>query len=95
MITVDGSYFQTLGIPFVTGRSFDTRDTSSSMPVAIINEALARRFFGASDPIGRSLVVSDRQIATLIGVVKDVKYAGLDATGELTLYQPFAQNPNP
>jgi putative ABC transport system permease protein len=93
VVIVDGSYFHTLGIPVLRGRVFDARDTASSSPAIIINQTLARQFFGDLDPIGRTLIIFDNQPHTVVGVVKDVKYAGLAAAAELTLYQPFAQNP--
>jgi hypothetical protein len=61
--------------------------------VTIVNETLARRFFGDLDPVGRTVVVFGSHAETVVGIVKDVKYAGLDAASEVTLYQPFAQNP--
>jgi len=93
VVSVDGRYFHTLGIPVLRGRAFDGRDTASSMRVTIVNETLARQFFRDLDPVGRTLVVSGNQPETVVGVVKDVKYAGLAAAAELTLYHPFVQNP--
>jgi putative ABC transport system permease protein len=91
---VDGDYFRTLGISLLRGRTFNAHDTLSSPPVVIINETLARRFFGADDPVGRRLRIGGNPSSLIVGIATDVKYAGLDATGGITLYEPYTQNPN-
>jgi putative ABC transport system permease protein len=92
MVTVSNDYFRTLRIPVVAGRSFDSRDTATSAPAVIISQTLARRAFGAADPIGHPLRVSGDP-AIVVGVALDVKYAGLDGPGEPVVYIPFARNP--
>ena len=47
---VGQDFFSTLGIPIVAGRGFNERDTESSPKVAVVNRALARKFFPKSDP---------------------------------------------
>jgi putative ABC transport system permease protein len=89
---VDGSYFRTLGIPLVRGRTFDEHDGPDAPPVVIINETLARRFFGADDPVGRRLRIGGNPPSLIVGIAGDVKYAGLEATGGITMYEPYAQN---
>lgn len=88
-LNIDGDYFRTLGIPLLSGRTFDTRDTASSPPTVIINDRLARRFFAHDDPVGRKLRVAGDWVATIVGVVGDVKYRGLDVDEELTMYGSF------
>jgi putative ABC transport system permease protein len=86
-LNVDGEYFQTLGIPLLGGRTFDGRDTlPGAGNVVIVNEALARRTFVNRDPIGQRLRVAGNWVATIVGVVGNVKYRGLDAAEELTIY---------
>ena len=57
---VSAGYAEALGVPTKAGRTFDATDTAGSLPVVVINEALARRFFPGQDPIGQSLWVGPR-----------------------------------
>jgi putative ABC transport system permease protein len=52
---VSTDYFRTLGVPILRGRDFDERDTPGSLPVVIINQAMAERYWPGEDPIGRRL----------------------------------------
>jgi len=85
-LNVGTDYFSTLGIPVLRGRIIDERDTAQSPPAVVINDTLARTMFGPDDPIGRQLRISGNFVATITGVVGDVKYQGLDKTGGLTMY---------
>ena len=78
---VTPGYVETLGIPVLAGRSFTPGDIGGP-PVALINEALSRRFFKDRDPIGQRLKPGggDKEPwFTIVGVLKDVKEAGVDA----------------
>ena len=68
---VAGRYFQALRIPLRAGRTFDERDRATGPPVAIVNETIAREYFGSTNPVGRRIAIAgaDREI---IGVVGDV-----------------------
>ena len=72
---VTADYFNALEIPVRSGRGFDSRDAATSQPVAIVNQTLARRVFGAADPIGQQLrlgrVTSTSPMRTIVGVVGD------------------------
>ena len=57
---VSAGYAEALGVPTKAGRTFDATDTAGSLPVVVINEALARRFFPGRDPMGQSLWVGPR-----------------------------------
>jgi predicted permease len=88
-------YFSTLGIPLLGGREFSTADTSASPKVAIINEAMKRRFFADRDPIGSRFafgagdkVKLDIQI---VGVVKDSKHSAVRDKGGPFAYLPYSQ----
>ena len=71
---VPGDYFRTVGIPIITGRSFTTDDVDA----LIVNDRLAKRYWGSASPIGRRFRVSEKEPwRTVIGVVGDVKVAGL------------------
>lgn len=85
-VNVGGDYFPAFGIPVLRGRTFDERDAPGSPTTVIIDDALARRFFPGDDPIGRRLRVGGDWVATIIGVVGNVKYGGLDTTDEPTMY---------
>ena len=85
-----------MGIPLVRGRSFDDHDDASREPVAMINEAMERRFWPREDPVGKRIKIGTRNLATwmtIIGVVKDVHNSGLSADIGYSAYTPFAQNP--
>jgi putative ABC transport system permease protein len=91
---VTPAYFDTMRIRLIEGRFLDQRDGSGAQPVVVINQALARHFYGDQSPIGRR-VRSGAQDPwrTIVGVVADVKNAGLDQAAGTELYFPFAQNP--
>jgi putative ABC transport system permease protein len=101
VLMVNDTFFKTLGVPLVRGRVFDERDESEAPPVVIVNEALAAKYFAGVDPIGRRFKVGgpERPIGpnnpwmTVVGVVGDVKYSGLEAAPEPSYYMPYRQNP--
>jgi predicted permease len=88
-------YFETIGQRVVRGRSFEERDDEQAPAVAVVNESLARHYFGDEDPIGRRVGFGDGDDAwvTIVGVVGDVRQYGLDREPTQELYRPFAQNP--
>ena len=90
-------HFTALGAPIRRGRQFEERDTAAGLPVAVINETLANRLFAGQDPIGKRVRLINPEYAndwrTIVGVVGDVKYRGLDRDVQPTLYTPFAQTP--
>jgi putative ABC transport system permease protein len=94
---VGWDYFQAMGIPLVAGRMFIDADIATSAKVAILNETLARQFFGGSaDAIGKTVVQagaggSADQIAEVVGVVGDVHHVGLDRPVQPEVFRPFAQ----
>jgi len=55
VISISRLYFSTLGIPLLKGRSFNVDDQLQTEPVAIVNEALAKKYFAAEDPVGRQI----------------------------------------
>ena len=69
-------YFRTLNIRLIAGREFESRDDAAAMPVAIVNETLARRFWGGgTEAIGKRVRVASDEWRTVIGVARDVKYS--------------------
>jgi predicted permease len=91
--TVGNSFFTTYNIPVVAGRGFDSRDTGSSVKVAVINRTLAKKFFPNSDPIGKTFQDSDKDIIRIVGISGDAKYADLRSEVPPTAYLDYAQWP--
>ena len=92
---VMGRYFEAIGIPLKRGRYFSPADAAQSEPVAIINETLARRFWGEADPIGQRLAwgnaASHAPWMRIVGVVGDVKQGALNTETVPQTYTPWAQ----
>ncbi|HEV2425916.1 MAG TPA: ABC transporter permease [Terriglobia bacterium] len=95
-LTVSSSYFRTLAVPLLRGRLFDDSDRGRSDPILIINDAMARRYYPGQNPVGQRIKTGDPNPQapweTIVGVVGDVKYSGLDGPPEPTLYVPYFQN---
>jgi predicted permease len=87
-------YFETIGIPLLRGRSFASADTAHSPWVTVINESMAREYWGGQDPIGRRLQFGAETWRTVIGVVGDVRHEGLDVETKPEMYVPIEQAPN-
>jgi predicted permease len=91
---VSPKYFATLGIPIVSGRDFDERDSSTVPHVVIVNETFARQHFPGEDPIGRSLVTGMAQLPSqIVGVVADVRSTNLNTPPEADYFLPALQRP--
>jgi putative ABC transport system permease protein len=88
---IGGDYFQTMGIRLLRGRSFDNGDVQGSVPVAIIDERLARQFFGSVDPLGKR-VAQGGAMSTIVGVVATVSQAELGEPPKATIYYPVSQH---
>jgi predicted permease len=91
--SIGPSYFATMGQPLVAGRDFTERDSAGAPKVAIVNEALAKYFFGSGNAIGhrlgfRSANANDIEI---IGVVKDAKTTTLRDEIKRLVYTPYMQ----
>jgi len=93
---VTSDYFATLGIPLVAGRLFAPSDDADAPLVAVISEAMARRYWPGEDPIGErvSLAFAGPPVsAEIIGIVGDVRHHGLDAAPRPSIYVAHAQAP--
>lgn len=95
---VSANYFRTMEIPLRAGRLFDDHDTGAGPDVVLINQRAAHRYFADVDPIGQQIVISAQLSRdarsgpkTVVGVVGDVKYGGLDEETPAELYVPYAQ----
>jgi len=89
---VSKDYFTTMGIRLMDGRLFDGRDVPGAPDVVIINNSMAMTFWPRQNPIGRRIRPGGRKDwSTIVGVVDDVKNAGLDRPAGTELYLPYRQ----
>jgi predicted permease len=98
--TADPEYFQAAGIPLLKGRAFAATDQRGAGSVVIVNQALADKFFGGQDPIGKRVAWTGDVLRftpfsgdwrTIVGVVGNTRDGGLDAEFPPSMYMPFAQ----
>jgi putative ABC transport system permease protein len=108
--SVTPAYFRAIGLPLRAGRVFTAADRHDAPRVAIVNETLARQLWPGESPIGKRLALAieslrffrDRApeldlpsgMRDVVGVVADVKHAGLDGTPPPEMYIPFDQRPS-
>jgi len=97
-LSADQDYFRSMQMPLLRGRAFALTDDANSLPVAIIDQALARRSFGDRDPLGQRIGTAnvDGTIAwrTVVGVVQSIKTQTLAAQANApSYYFPLAQEP--
>jgi len=83
-------YLEVMRIPLLAGRTFDERDRRGGEEVIIINQSLARRYFGDRDPLG-SVVRVFGEDCVVVGVVGDVAHNGLTGSVKERFYRPHAQ----
>ena len=88
---VSPNYFATMDTPIYSGRDFSWRDSPGSPRVAIVNQTLARQYFGDKSAIGARVVSKDGTTCEIIAVVGDAKYLELRETVPPTLYLPAFQ----
>lgn len=94
-IRISPDYFKVMQVPLVRGRFFTEGDEDGKLPVAMIDEATARRYWVDRDPIGRRVRMgqdSTRPWLTVVGIVKDIKNDGLDVDGVPHIYLPAYQS---
>ncbi len=91
---VGAGYFETTGIPIKRGRGFTAADNEDGPLVMAINEAMARTFWGSTDPIGHRVSFSENKWRTIVGTIGDVHHHGLDTKAAPEMYIPYAQAPN-
>jgi predicted permease len=95
-VEVTTGYFNALGISLVEGRSFNELDEIDGPPVVVVDEAWADRFFPNESAVGKRFVsggCSTCPMTTVVGVVSNVKYMGLDDPGTGTIYWPMKRGP--
>jgi putative ABC transport system permease protein len=85
------TYFQTLGIPIISGRPFSDADGPDAAKVVIISDAVARRYWPGQNPIGKRLrFIREMDWTTIVGVVADTRYRELTRSW-MTVYFPAPQ----
>ena len=103
--SVSDGYFESLGVPLMAGRTFDAHDTARSEGVVMINQTLARQYFGRENPVGQTIMSFPTGVGPLgrslmkerahriIGVVGDVKNHSLQTPAEPAIYHSVRQFP--
>ncbi len=90
-------YFETLGIPIVRGRAFTDRDGAGTEPVAVINQAMARKYWPGRDPVGQRIRFAGMDRVnpwlTIVGIVGDVRHRDLTGDVDPAVYVDYVQNP--
>jgi hypothetical protein len=95
---VTAGYFDALGVPLLDGRTFDTRDTPETTPVVVVTETWAARYFPGESVVGKQLIEGGNTSdpVTIVGIVGDVKFDGLDGPGDTVfafMNQGWPNNP--
>jgi predicted permease len=91
--TVDGGFFDAAGVVIVAGRTFNGGDRRNSQPVAIISQAMARRFWPGGDALGRILRRPDPAEPDLmvVGVASDINVRSLGESPRDVVYETYTQ----
>jgi predicted permease len=90
---VTPGYFRTVGVALVRGRLLDARDTTTSAPVILVNEAAAQRFFGKADPLGHQIRFWGTS-RTIVGIVANERFHGLIESAPIAAYTALSQTPS-
>lgn len=90
-------YFKAMGVPLVSGRVFEARDTERSQQVAVVSETMARLYYPRGDALGKRFgkTADKRNEIEIIGIVKDVKYQSLTESPRSMIYYSLKQHPEP
>jgi len=91
---VSSQYLETLKIPLLRGRTIDDRDTQTSSYIAVVNQAMVKKFWPNTDPIGHYFKIGSEQQHSIqvVGVVKDAHVQTMTGTINPYFYVPFAQH---
>ena len=90
--TISPGYFRTMGIPLIEGRPFTDRDIQGKPGVAIVNQTLARRFFGGH-ALGHRISQGGDEWSEIVGVIGDIRFGKLSSEPLPEIYHPLAQEP--
>jgi predicted permease len=93
---VGPNFFATSGMRLVAGRDFSEQDNERAAKVAVLNETMARHFFGSRDPVGQHIAWAKSELASveIVGVVRDIKYIGLREDKMDVIFTPILQDPD-
>jgi putative ABC transport system permease protein len=94
---VSESYFETLGVPLLRGRTFGPGDHNDSQPVAVIDESMAERYWPGEDPLGKRIHLAegtptDPVWRTVVGVTRNLRHYELAEPSRVQAYVPFRQS---
>jgi predicted permease len=93
--SISPSYFSSLRVRLLQGRGFTDNDTADTMPVALVNIAMAERYWPNSPPLGhRVLLEPSGRWISIVGVVDNVRYDWVESLFTPVLYLPFSQQPS-
>jgi predicted permease len=98
---VGPNYFEAIGIPVLTGRGIEEQDTETSTRVAVVNEAMVKRFFNGNNPIGRQFLIDDeselKKPITIVGISRNAKDHGSGIREDVRprFYLAFRQTVDP
>jgi putative ABC transport system permease protein len=97
VVPVTSDYFRAMEISVKRGRAISTEDRANGSPVIVVNESFANRYFPGEDAVGKRVLFwqDDDSVREIVGVVRDVKNAGLDAASNTIAYFPVAQKSPP
>jgi predicted permease len=99
LVAVTPGYFRALGVRMIRGRDFDDVDAAGEVPVAVMSQMLEHEFASRQDLLGARLTIQvpavggKRVRPTLVGVVSDVRFVGLERPTEANIYIPWRQLP--
>jgi predicted permease len=94
---VDEGYFDTIGIPIISGRGFQVTDTTTTSRVVVVNDVLAAHYWPGQSAIGKRVRLDgiDRSFAEIVGVAADAKYFFIAQAPAEFIYLPRMQHPVP
>ncbi len=99
MNAISPGYFEAMGIPMVAGRNFGPADRVATEPVAIVNEAVARKFFPGRNAVGQQFHTMDGDTpgpnVLIVGIVKDAKYESITEDHSETVFLAASQDEHP
>ena len=84
-------YFEAMGIPLVAGRAFTQADSAQAQPVAIVSQTFVTKYLGGGDALGQTFEFFLAGKRSIVGVVADVKFRGLERNNEPQVYMPHQQ----
>jgi predicted permease len=93
-VDAGAGYFDAVKMPIVEGRGFTASDDERATPVAVVNQAFARRFWPGGSAVGRTFH-RDKDVVTVVGVARDAKYSSLRESLQPFVYFAFAQTESP